>query len=132
MAQKKSSILLVEDEAGFRRTYSDLFMHYGHDVYEADNGKDGLRLACDKKPDLIMLDLVMPQMDGFEVLTKLRSYDATKEIPVIIFSVLGEQNHIQKALGMGANDYIVKGAYSPAEILGKIGQYLAPTNVIGI
>jgi CheY-like chemotaxis protein len=132
MAKQNFSILLVEDEAGFRRTYSDLFQHYGHDVLEAADGEQGIEMATSKKPDLILLDLVMPKMDGFEVIKALRGKEATKDLPIIIFSVLGEQNHIQKALDLGANDYIIKGAYSPAEVLGKVGQFLARSSVSGI
>src|SRR5689334_9916772 len=98
MAKNKFKILLIEDEAGFRRTYRDLFAHYGHDVLEAEDGQQGLMMAQQSKPDLVLLDLVMPHMDGFEVIRRLRADQATAELPVIIFSVLGEQNHIQEAL----------------------------------
>jgi DNA-binding response OmpR family regulator len=133
MSPKKSfSILLVEDEAGFRRTYSDLFTHYGHKVFEAADGEEGVQLARQQKPDLILLDLVMPKLDGFGVLTKLRGEASTKDLPIIVFSVLGEQNHIQRAIEMGANDYLIKGANSPAEVLGKVGQFLAASSVSGV
>jgi CheY-like chemotaxis protein len=122
-------ILIVEDEPGFRRTYSDLFKHFGHQVIEADNGQEGLEMAKGQRPDLILLDLVMPKMDGYSVLEKLRGDGLTKELPVIIFSVLGEQSDIQRALDMGANDYIIKGSYSPNEVLAKIGQFLAKADI---
>ncbi len=132
MTKKKFKILLVEDEAGFRRTYSDLFHHYGHDVVEAADGEEAIRLARSEQPDLILLDLVMPKLDGFEVISRLRQDGDSKDLPIVIFSVLGEQNHIQRALDLGANDYIIKGAYTPAEVLGKVGQFLAKTSVSGI
>lgn len=122
-------ILIIEDEPGFRRTYSDLFVHLGHKVLEAENGRLGWEVARQEKPSLILLDLVMPEMDGYEVLQKIRGEELTKEIPVIIFSVLGEQNDIQKALELGANDYIIKGFYSPGEVVKKIGQFLAQADI---
>lgn len=123
------TILIIEDEPGFRRTYSDLFNHYGHNVLEAENGKLGWELARLKHPDLILLDLVMPEMDGYEVLQCIRAEPSTRNIPVIIFSVLGEQTDIQRALELGASDYIIKGFYSPGEVLKKIGQFLAQPEI---
>lgn len=121
----KFKILIVEDEPGFRRTYCDLFKHFGHEVFEAETGEEGLRLAKTKRPDVILLDLVLPKLSGYEVLAKVRQDPQTKATPVIIFSVLGEQTDIQKALDLGANDYLVKGLYAPREVLGKIGTFLA-------
>ncbi|HSX48031.1 MAG TPA: response regulator [Candidatus Nanoarchaeia archaeon] len=129
MTDKPSTILIVEDEPGFRRTYCDLFTHYGHNVLEAENGQIGWELAGKELPDIILLDLVMPVMTGYELLSKLHEDDSTKKIPVIIFSVLGEQTDIQKALELGASDYIVKGFYSPQEVLGKIGKFLAKADI---
>lgn len=130
MTEAKYHILIVEDEAGFRRTYSDLFKHFGHEVSEAENGDRGLEAALTKRPDLILLDLVMPGMSGYELLAKLKQDAATENIPVIIFSVLGEHSDIQRALDLGANDYIVKGFYSPTEVLGKIGKFLAKAQIV--
>lgn len=125
-------ILIVEDEAGFRRTYSDLFKHFGHDVVEASNGEEGLAAAKASQPDLVLLDLVMPKLDGYGVLKGLRADHKTAALPIIIFSVLGEQTDIQKALDMGADDYIIKGSYSPSEIMGKIGNFLAKPSIKGL
>lgn len=129
MSDKPTTILIVEDEPGFRRTYSDLFEHYGHRVLQAENGQIGWELASKEVPNIILLDLVMPVMTGYELLAKLQENEATKNIPVIIFSVLGEQTDIQKALELGASDYIVKGFYSPQEVLGKIGKFLAKADI---
>lgn len=121
----KFKILIIEDEPGFRRTYTDMFTHFGHTVLQAEDGEEGVRLAKTKRPDLILLDLVLPKLSGYEVLAKVRQDPETRAIPVIIFSVLGEQTDIQKALDLGANDYLVKGSYAPREVLGKIGAFLA-------
>jgi DNA-binding response OmpR family regulator len=93
------------------------------------DGEEGWETAKQKKPDLILLDLGLPKMDGFEVLRRIREDPETKKIPVIIFSVIGEQKDIQKALEMGANDYTVKGFYTPREILGKIKSVLTQADL---
>jgi DNA-binding response OmpR family regulator len=129
LSSQNTTILIIEDEPGFRRTYSDLFKHHGHSVLEAGNGLEGLHMARSKKPDLVLLDLVLPELSGYELLEKLRKDPATKGLPVIIFSVLGEQTDIQKALDLGANDYIIKGFYSPGEVLQKIGSFLARAHI---
>jgi len=120
---KKGTILLVEDKAGFRRIYHDILVNDGYEALEAEDGEAGWELAKEKKPDLILLDLVLPKLNGFEVLKRIRAHKQTKEIPVIILSVLGEQKDIQKGLELGANDYTVKGLYSSREILRKISAF---------
>ena len=120
---KKGTILLVEDKAGFRRIYHDILVNDGYEALEAEDGEAGWELAKTKKPDLILLDLVLPKLNGFEVLKRIRAHKQTKEIPVIILSVLGEQKDIQKGLELGANDYTVKGLYSSREILRKISAF---------
>ena len=116
----KGTILIVEDQEGFRNVYEDVLTNDGYEVLLAEDGLMGWELAKEKKPNLILLDLGLPKLDGFEVLRRLRDDEETKAIPVIIFSVMGEQKDIKKALDMGANDYTVKGFYTPRQILSKI------------
>jgi len=123
----KGKILIVEDEAGFRRIYKEVLETDGYTVVLAETGEQGLKSANEESPDLILLDLRLPTMHGFEVLQKLKEKDTTKNIPVIIFSVMGEQDDIQEGLDLGAEDYAVKGFYSPREILKQVGSILART-----
>ncbi len=118
--KNKGVILIVEDQEGFRRVYQDVLNADGYFVFTATDGETGWEMAKEKKPDLVLLDLGLPKIDGFEVLRRMREDPETKKIPVIIFSVMGEQKDIQKALDMGANDYTVKGFYTPRQILSKI------------
>ena len=127
--ESKEVILLVEDQEGFRRIYQDVLNADGYEVLTAMDGEEGWETAKQNKPDLILLDLGLPKMDGFEVLRRIREDPETKKIPVIIFSVIGEQKDIQKALEMGANDYTVKGFYTPREILGKIKSVLTQADL---
>ena len=116
----KGTILIVEDQPGFRRIYRDVLASEGYEVLQAEDGQTGWEMAKSNKPGLVLLDLGLPKMDGFEVLTRIRADAEVKHIPVIIFSVLGEQKDVKKGLELGANDYTVKGFYTPRQILSKI------------
>ncbi|HET9870014.1 MAG TPA: response regulator, partial [bacterium] len=94
----KGTILIVEDQQGFRRIYRDVLENDGYQVLEAEDGEAGWEAARDKKPSLILLDLGLPKIDGFEVLKRIRADEGTKAIPVIIFSVLGEQKDVNRGL----------------------------------
>jgi CheY-like chemotaxis protein len=122
----KGTILIVEDQAGFRMIYEDLLTDAGYEVICAEDGEVGWNLAKERKPSLVLLDLGLPKVDGFEVLRRMRADSETKEIPVIIFSVMGEQTNVKKAMEMGANDYAIKGFYTPRQILSKIKSQLIP------
>jgi len=125
---QKGTILILEDQRGFRRVYRDVLENDGYQVLEADNGEDGWEAILNNKPSLVLLDLGLPVLDGFQVLEKMRRSTQTKDIPVIIFSVLGEPRDVKKALDMGANDYTVKGFYTPRQVLSKIKDLLKDVN----
>lgn len=125
----KGTILLVEDQPGFRRIYHDVLEHEGYEVIEAQDGEEGWQTVKSRKPHLVLLDLGLPKIDGFEVLKRIRADAETKSIPVIIFSVLGEQKDVKKGLEMGANDYTVKGFYTPRQILSKIKGLMSQVEV---
>jgi DNA-binding response OmpR family regulator len=125
----KGTILIVEDQQGFRRIYHDVLQNEGYDVLEAQDGEEGWQMAKEKKPNLVLLDLGLPKIDGFEVLKRIRADAETANIPVIIFSVLGEQKDLKKGLEMGANDYTVKGFYTPKQILSKIKHLMSQVDV---
>ncbi|MGE5307853.1 MAG: response regulator transcription factor [Deltaproteobacteria bacterium] len=127
--EKKGKILIIEDEPGFRRIYRDLLESEGYEVMEAGDGEKGYILAKEEKPDMLLLDIVVPTLNGFELLKRLRGDPATKELPVIIFSVLGDKETIKKGLELGANDYAVKGFYSPGEMMSKIRALLTKSDI---
>ena len=129
MAQNKGTILIIEDEDSFRIIYGDIIRNDGYEVLEAVDGERGLELVKKKKPNLVLLDLALPKLHGLEVLKKIRSDKTIKDTPVLILSVLGEREDIQKGLELGANDYTVKGFYSPREILSKIHSLLTKTDI---
>lgn len=125
----KGTILIVEDQQGFRRIYHDVLAHEGYEVLEAEDGEAGWEAVKAKKPNLVLLDLGLPKIDGFEVLKRIKADPATQSIPVIIFSVLGEQKDVKKGLELGANDYTVKGFYTPRQILSKIKNLINQVDV---
>jgi len=126
----KGTILIVEDQQGFRRIYEDLLTNEGYSVLTAEDGEKGWEMAKEQKPHVVLLDLGLPKMDGFEVLQKLRADEATKAVPVIIFSVMGEEKEIKRAMALGANDYTVKGFYTPRQILSKIKGLVTKSDTI--
>jgi twitching motility two-component system response regulator PilH len=128
-AIRKGKILIIEDDPGFRRTYSDVLTADGYTVVTAEDGEQGLAMVSTEKPDVVLLDLILPKLPGFEVLKRIRADAETKDTIVLIISVLGEQTQIQKGLALGANDYTVKGSYKPNEVLGKIQALLKEPDI---
>lgn len=120
----KGKVLIVEDEAAFRNIFKDLLESDGYVVLTAEDGESGWLMSRAELPDVVLLDLALPRLHGFEVLKNIRADADTKEIPVIILTVVGEQENVKKGLRLGATDYLVKGFYSPREILVKINEIL--------
>jgi DNA-binding response OmpR family regulator len=116
----KLTILMIEDDHSFRQIYLDMFESEGYNVLVAEDGEKGLDLAREKKPDLITLDIVLPGLQGFDVLKRIRSDAVTKDIPVLVATVLGTHFDVRKGLELGATDYMVKGFFGPREVLLKI------------
>jgi len=117
MAKK---ILFVEDEHNLQKALGDVLKREGYDVIQALDGELGFELAKAKQPNLILLDLVLPKMNGFEVLKKLKTEEETKAIPVIILTNLENAEDVEKALRIGATTYLVKMQYDVLELVKKV------------
>ena len=117
-------ILFIEDESAIQKAFGDILSQEGHKVISAMDGEEGVKLASLEKPDLILLDLILPKMNGFEVLKMLKSNHASKDIPVIVLTNLEGTGDIEKALELGATTYLVKANYGLEEVLQKIKQAL--------
>jgi len=117
-----SKILIIEDESALQKTLGDMLTREGYEVVKALDGEIGLRQAKNVLPDLIILDLILPKMNGFEVLKALKSDPKTESIPVIVQTNLESMDDIQRALGGGASTYLVKSNYSLEEVLQKVKQ----------
>ena len=114
------TILLIEDEAALQKTMSDVLSQEGYEVLSALDGEAGMRLAKEKTPHLILLDLVLPKMMGFEVLEQLHQDKETKSIPVIVLTNLENLEDIQRATDLGATTYLVKSNYDLGEVVQKV------------
>ncbi len=97
----------------------------GFNVEQGLDGEDGLRKALELKPHLILLDLILPGMDGFEVLKKIREDENVGRVPVIILSNLGQKDDIDRGMKLGATDYLIKAHNTPGEIIEKVKEVLA-------
>jgi len=118
------TILFIEDEPTIQKSISRFLEKEGYEVKSALDGEIGLETAKKIKPDLILLDLILPKKDGFEVLKELKKEEATKNIPVIALTNLEESNNIEKVLSLGATAYLIKANYKLEEIVEKIKQIL--------
>lgn len=124
MDAKNSEILIIEDEIFLINPLEITFKKNNWHLSVAANGEDGIALAKKIVPDLILLDLVLPKMNGYEVLKILKSDPVTKDIPVLIISNLARQAEIKKGLAGGAVDYIVKANFSMHGLLERVEHYL--------
>lgn len=120
------TILLVQNDPKFRGIYAGFLRHNGFGVLEASDGDDGFTIATEKRPDLMVVDQVMPRMDGLTLLKKLRADPATRSIPVIVFSLAFSKTKESEATGLGATAYVAKSSCSPKDLLAKIRAILAP------
>jgi CheY-like chemotaxis protein len=113
-------ILLVDDDNDIRNMYAEVFKKKGFAVSEATNGAEGLEQATKNLPDVIFTGIVMPVMDGFQLMEALKKNIATNNIPVVISSHLGREEDREKAQKLGAKEFFVRGFYTPYEIAEKI------------
>lgn len=118
-------ILFIEDEPRLQQTLQESFKSEGFEIFSANDGEAGLNLAEEKFPDLIMLDLILPKKNGFDVLKELKSNPRLSNIPVIVLTNLEGAQDIEKALSLGAYTYLVKANYSLDEILEKTREAIA-------
>ena len=113
-------ILLIEDEKVITELLSDRILREGYEVIVADNGEDGLRKIKENKPDLILLDIIMPKMDGFEVMEEKNKDPELRNIPVVIVSNSGQPVELDRAKELGAKDWLIKTEFDPQEVIEKI------------
>ncbi|HDQ45447.1 MAG TPA: response regulator [bacterium] len=116
MPVRKIRIALIEDSETVRFFYKAIFERNGFEVIEAENAKEGWETICDARPDIIVLDMILPDVSGLELLKKIRSVDFSRAIPVLVLTSVKEIQEVQKILQHGANYYSVKGQDPPDKI----------------
>jgi len=117
-------VLLVEDDLSLMKIYSNKMRISGFDVSVATTGDEGLRKAQVELPQIILLDLILPGMDGFLVLEEIKKNPVTEGIPVVILSNLGQQTDIERGKRLGAVDYLVKSDVSLVDLVAKVKKYI--------
>lgn len=131
MAEHKTKILIIEDDKFLVKALQDHLKRVGFVVVIAMDGEEGLKLIISEKPDLILLDLILPKKGGFEVLAEIsgNSDDEIKSIPILILSNLGQESDLKKGLELGAVGYLIKTDFSMKAIVKKIKECLAKRKV---
>ena len=118
------TILVIEDDKFLRELITQKLTKEGYETSEAIDGEEGIKKIKEEKPGLILLDLILPGIDGFEVLSRAKEDPAISSIPVIILSNLGQKEDIERGLKLGAVDYLIKAHFTPGEIIEKIKNIL--------
>lgn len=120
MAQKKQKVLLIEDDHFLRKIYKNKLVLAGFEFIEAINGIEGLHKVVYEKPDLVLLDLILPRKNGFDVLIEMKKNKKTRNIPVIILSNLGQETDIKRGFALGAQEYLIKPEISLSTVVEKV------------
>jgi DNA-binding response OmpR family regulator len=123
-------ILFIEDDPLIVKIYSTRLKADGHEVFSAENGEEGLKVAYECSPGVVVLDVMMPKMDGFGVLEKLRQDEKFKNIPILMYSNLNNEDEIIRAKQNGVTEFIVKANLSPTQMVMKIEQYVPSTPAV--
>ena len=119
-----AKILFVEDEPTLQKELKEILEQEKFKIFSAFDGEEGLKIAKQEKPNLILLDLILPKKDGFEVLKELKADNDLKDIPVIVLTNLEGVGDVEKALEIGATTYLVKANYKLEDVVAKIKEIL--------
>ena len=125
---QKKKILIIEDDRALQNALVEVLSNEGYETVSAFDGEEGIQKAETEKPELILLDLILPKKDGYEVLAGIKE-GASKDIPVLILTNLEEIDNVQKALDLGAKTFMVKSDFSLKDIVEKIRQNLSPQQI---
>ncbi len=117
-------ILVVEDEKPLIKALTEKFAHEGFRVLSAENGEKGVKLAMETLPKIILMDIIMPKMDGITASRKLRSDPKTKDIPIILLTNLYDNEHLAEAAQFGVYDYLIKSDWKLGDVVQKVKEKL--------
>ncbi len=122
--ENKKKILIIEDEATLQKALTEFLTLENFEIINALDGESGVSLAQENKPDLVLLDIILPKKDGYQVIDELKANESTKNIPIILLTNLGGAEDIQKAFEKGITTYLVKSDYKMEDVLSKIKEIL--------
>jgi len=121
---KPKKVLVVDDEESVREVYKKEFTTNKFDVVVAADGEEGLLKAAEEVPNIILLDIMLPKMSGIDVLKALKQNPLTKDIPVLLLTNLGEETIIKEGFDLGADGYLLKVSYTPAQVVEECRKFL--------
>ena len=124
-----AKILLVEDDEMFAAMYKRQFIADGFAIDVAENGQTGFSLLTKNQYDLVLLDILLPDIDGIEVFRQMKAQDATKNIPVVFLTNLSQEENIEKAFQLGAKGYLVKASYTPDQVVNEVKNFLEQSKI---
>lgn len=120
MSESMKKVLLVDDDVEIRSLYAEIFRQANMDVREANDGLEGLEMANQIVPDIVLTGIIMPRMDGFQLVEALRKGVSTASVPIVFLSHLGREEDEVRAREIGVKDFIVQGMVSPVEALARV------------
>ncbi|HYC82940.1 MAG TPA: response regulator [Candidatus Paceibacterota bacterium] len=123
--ENKKKVMIVEDDEFLRSLTAKRLEKEGYAVVVAVDGESAVGIAEAETPGIILLDLLLPGLSGFEVLGKLKENATTKDTPVIVFSNLGQREDVEKAKGLGASEFLIKANYTLDDVISKVNSMLA-------
>lgn len=121
------TILIVEDDAFLLSMYTEKFRAEGFEVVTASNGTEAIKVATESEPDIILLDVMLPQADGFTVLEQLKNSKQTNDIPVLLLTNLSQKEDIARGQQLGAVDFLIKAHFMPNEVVRRVQSVLTNT-----
>ncbi|MBU1167585.1 response regulator [Patescibacteria group bacterium] len=124
MSEKKPKILIIEDDPFLLSMYVTKLEANEFEVASEEDGEKGIKAIKDEQPDLLLLDILLPGKDGFEILEDMKTDEELKGIPVILLTNLGQRKDVEKGLELGAVDYLIKAHFTPSEVITKIMKVL--------
>jgi DNA-binding response OmpR family regulator len=121
---EKLKVLIIEDDPYLQNMYSTKLELEGFNIVSSFDGEEGAKKAGIEMPNIILLDIMLPTMNGFEVLEKIKKDEKTKNIPVVLLTNLDQKEDIQKGLSLGACDYLIKAHFLPSEVVEKVNKII--------
>ena len=124
MPDTKIKVLLVEDDKMIVDMYQLRFEEEGYEVLTTEKGSEAIAMAGREKPNIVLLDIILPEIDGFAILQTLKADMSTKDIPILLLTNLGQESDREKGMKMGAVDYFMKSKHTPTDVLQKIKEII--------